>query len=684
MTNLTRSLQIFLWSYAFVFVVICSLQVNQVDLWYQLAEGFHILETWTLPTAPAAAYGLPATPYFDEYAGYEIVLATLFKMGGFTALWMAFAMVYLGILFLPFGTSGRKYPAFDFSTTAALLVAAILMTDRMEQRPELVGGFFLVILMAILRRSLLEKITARTMAGVFALFLAWTNTHSSFVIGFFTLGLWIACEFAVKFRNVPVPHLLRNAAALGIAALLATMLNPYGPRRLLFPFAQASDFGSTALSPEMWPVDFNTLPGEVVLLAILFLLWGLATTRGVPLWLILFSVFSVFISLKGFRFINYLAIALLFVYSARAEKPSTAKRAFPLWLRLLNDAALCLFCVFLIFGDAFGYIYTYTTHREGIHSQHFAEDICALKVAPPGKRVPVLCGHGMGSYLSFGDTQFRPLLDSGLSHFSDETKRYFFFLWREPDALALALHKLDVNYVLIDRYVYAWILTMQRLPDWEFVMCTPDGMLWKRNANHPHTLTAAERTQIETAKQELIDSGEIGGAFTYSTLVDSPATSLAILSGCGGREWPEAFFTSVCAWVDAQPPAALEEYLSGNHSRAYPLVDAIVAERLGPNVFDKFVATHPTGPRPWYWKALEVRNCLRKGEVAQGRAIFNSISPVPASSVTYYELRHELQIPVPSAYGQWQTWDDSAKKFEDAMSSRLNSRISELSGRPGS
>ena len=129
MTKINRVLQISFWSYAFIFVVSCSLQITQVDLWYQLAEGFHILSTWTLPTAPPAAFGLPAAPYFDEYAGYEIVLALLYKLGGFPGLWLVFTAVYLAIIFLPFSTSGRTYPAFQFAPTVALFFAGLLIAD---------------------------------------------------------------------------------------------------------------------------------------------------------------------------------------------------------------------------------------------------------------------------------------------------------------------------------------------------------------------------------------------------------------------------------------------------------------------------------------------------------------------------------------------------------------------------
>jgi hypothetical protein len=696
MINLTRSLQIFLWSFAFIYVVTCSLQITQIDLWWQLPEGLKILRTWTLPTAPAIAFGFPAPSYFDEYAGYEVVLALLFKIAGFPGLWMVFSAMFLAIIFLPVATTAQKYPSFDFFSTAALFFAGLLMKQRLEERPELVAGLLLVLLMVMLRNSRLEKITPRTLGILFFLFLAWTNTHSTFVIGLFTLGLWLACEIILKFRKLPLRLLLRQAAAAGAVALIATLLNPYGPRRLLFPFIQASDAGSTALSPEMWPVT-ECIPVAIAMILITALLlgWGLLTTRGLPLWLVLFSLFSVVLSLKTVRFINLLAISTLFVYAGRAGIPAT-KSPLPLPLGLLKDVALCLLCIFLIFGDAFGFLSAYgelrSETRLATHTTRFAPEICAIRMNDSPTRVPVLCGHGTGSYLTFGDRiGFRPLLDSGLSHFSNDTKRYFFFLLNDSEALQLVLQRLHVDAVIIDKENFAWTPTLQRLPSWEFVACTDTGMLWKRGNGAPHPLSASDRGQIETSIRQMMANGEIIGAFGYSTLLDQPADSLDLLARYDGPPWSDAFFNSLCAWVDTLPLATIRDFLARDHPRPYPLVDAILYTRLGPQAFDDWIATNPSGPRPWFWKALAVRNCLQKGDVPQARAIFDTISPVPTSSVTYYQLWHQVRTGDSltsdqklSAFGQWQTWDANARSFVESMSDRLNDRLAEVERLPGS
>src|ERR1700677_4760322 len=121
--NLARALRVFVGSYVFLYAVFSSLSITQVDVWWQLAEGQHILHTGTLPTQPVAALGLPATPYFDEYAGYEVVLALLYHLAGFVGLWAAFSAVFLTILFLPAATTSQKYPSFDLASILALAAA---------------------------------------------------------------------------------------------------------------------------------------------------------------------------------------------------------------------------------------------------------------------------------------------------------------------------------------------------------------------------------------------------------------------------------------------------------------------------------------------------------------------------------------------------------------------------------
>jgi hypothetical protein len=688
MTKISRSLRIFLWSYVFIYVVFISLQITQVDIWWQLPEGFHILRTFTLPTQPVAAYGLPAHPYFDEYAGYEVILALFYKLGGFFILWLLFSFTFLAIIFLPLATSGRKYPSFGFVSVLVLLLVGLLMKQRFEERPEMVGSLLQVVLMVLLGRSRLEAVTLRTLFGLVLIFFIWTNTHSSFAIGLFTLGLWIGCELALKFRSVPAASLLWRGLGMGGAAVVACLANPSAATRLLFPWGQARAAGGTALSPEMWPIVYGGAASIIMVLATAALLIGLIVRcRRIPLWLILFSAFSLYLSTRGLRFMNLLAISLLFVHATGDEDVQATGRKMSLPFTMLGDFLFFFLSLFMLLGDSFTLLVTYNTlsHEKlfATHASHFVLEIADVRIPGATGPVPVLCDHGEGSYLSFAeDKNYRPLLDSGLSHFSDETKRYFFLLSHEPEAMELALEHLKVDDILLNSREFSWMLILERLPDWRFVTCTEGGQLWRRCAPGANTLSASAAAQIEESKNQLLRHGDMFGTFCYSTLVDRPAESLDILSRYDGPEWQDADFNYAEAWMAAQTQESVEAFLAADHTHGYPLIDAMLSSRLGPEVYTRFMATNPAGPKPSFWKILQVENALAAGDRPRAAQIFETIPRHPPSSAAYYTLGDEMQNEKTDAFGQWQTWDEDAKKQFEATTERLNDRILHLGAVP--
>ncbi len=689
MKNPAPPLQVFLWVYVFIYAVVCSLTITQVDTWWQLLEGQHILRTGSLPTQPAVAFGLPATPYFDEYAGYEVVTALIYDVSGFIGMWVAFAAMFLLILFLPSATSTRRYPSFDFPSTMALFVATLLVHTRLAQRPELAGVLMQVVLMVILRGSSLTNITPGMLVRLVLVFVAWSNTHDTFIFGFFTMGLWFLNEWWTHAKVLTVATALRRGVLLVVVATVASSLTPYGPRRLLFPFDQAADFGSTALSPEMWPITTFSLPMKCLFAVwVLLLGWGIFTTRKPSPWLIAFAVFSVAITVRNFRFIDFTAIPLLFVYAERNEHAADAPASPPWFVARLRDAGCGLLCVFFLFFDSFTLVSTYNERSNEINPATFGlrygSDMAVYPVEAEDHRIPVFCGHGMGSYLSFdGHGNFRPMLDSGMSHFSSDTKRYFFFTWNEPEALEAALQQLHVEYVLIEPDTFAWIPTLHRLPDWQFVACSAYGMIWKRVPGGPHPLTAADQVQVTKAMLTFEKKEYFVAAFLYSTLLDRPEDSLRILEPRDAPPVGDPVFNSVSAWVDALPAATAQSFLDGNSFKKSPLLGAILAARIGPDAYDAYIANHKDETDDWYSKAVAIRVLLQKGDVAQARTLFDSITPVPASSTIYYWLWHAVRAQSdphaePNDYGQWQTWDEHGKTFMGEMSGRLNDRIDEL------
>jgi hypothetical protein len=408
----------------------------------------------------------------------------------------------------------------------------------------------------------------------------------------------------------------------------------------------------------------------------------------------LFSAAAVCLAIRNPRFMGLVAISLVFVYAERREPKEVGAATEPLALGLLRIIGLGAAGLFITLGAAFNVVSTYgelrSESRLATHTLAYAPALCALPLDGGDTRVPLICGHGVESYISFRpNSRFRPLLDSGLGHFSSETKRYYFFAWSEPDAFRLALQHLRIDYVLVNKDTYQWLPILSTLPDWQFVTCDENGVLFQRSKAGHQPLTEAQRALVTDCIAKLRDRGVNMGAFAYSTLLDDPAASLDLLEGFSGPIWSAGVFNAVCDWVNQLPDATVQAYLMGNHPHSYALVDAILAYRLGPEAFDSSMRTMIPGAHPWYLTALAAENAVREGDAARARQLFDSISPVPASSSTYYRLRNEIALAdhggkarTLGTYGQWQTWDASGPGFITAMSDRLNERLAEIAQRP--
>jgi hypothetical protein len=438
----------------------------------------------------------------------------------------------------------------------------------------------------------------------------------------------------------------------------------------------------------MWPIaDYPPLVGGVALFALALLAWGIATMR-VPLWIIVFSGVAVVLSIRSIRFTDFAAVALLFVYAGRDAPFREGTGTFARVMAAAGNVLLGLLIPFFLLMDVFNLAGNVEELRSELrfatHGLRYASDMAAYPVAETEVRSPVLCGLGTGSYVSFpGNGYYRPLLDSGLAHFSDDTKRYFFFAWSEPQALELTLQQLHVDYVMNDPDTFQWIPALHRLPDWQFVTCSVNGMLWQRSGGGPHALSAGDRAEVTACVDKFFEHKNYVTAFIYSTLLDRPADSLAILAHDPGTAWRETFFNALQAWVDALSPGDAQAFLDGKAAAQSPLLGAMLAARLGPAAYDKFRATGVSDPGVWFWKAVEIEVQLKKGDVGKAREIFASIPAVPASSTTYYRLWHDVHAgdekaePL-GAYGRWQTWDDGAEAFMGSFSARLNDRLAEL------
>ena len=214
-------------------IVLCFVTLTRADpdLWGHVRFGGDIIDS--------AAIRLPDTysftadkPWTNHEWLAEIIMAAAYRTAGAAGL----VLLKLTIVALSLGCMWRIVRA----DTPGIRPAAILMTlalagilPRVQQvRPQLFSVLCFALLMTILRRA--EK---RPAALWFAppLFAVWANLHGGWLVGCGTLALW--CSARTWTLRTEGQASVRSLAILWsacVAAVAATLINPYGPGLWMF------------------------------------------------------------------------------------------------------------------------------------------------------------------------------------------------------------------------------------------------------------------------------------------------------------------------------------------------------------------------------------------------------------------------------------------------------------------
>ncbi len=649
---LNRTLRAIFWAALALGIAAMSLGVRQVDFWWQLPDGLAILATHHLPTAPTTAFGLPATPWVDEYSLYEIGLALLDQLGGLGLIHVAFASVFLLIFALPFASTG--YQPRDLRAGALVALAALFVINRFEQRPEIIGVLLLVILLQLLRRT--QELNRGFLLRLGLIMAVWTNVHSSYLVGLLALACWLVLRVAG--RDTTARWSLPAGVFTLAIACASILINPYGAGRIAFTFAQQGDPGSNLLSPEMWPVwDQAAGVQRLMALTAVALVAALISRPRPPLWLGALASILFLLSLFNIRHISFLAVALLYLAAERRLRVSDEKGSITLSLIL---ATSCLGALLFDFAAVRGAVGTLRASPVD-NVQRFAPALMARIQAHA-----ILCHDGAGSYLTFARPDVHPYMDSGQGRFDDATKRLYFFAIYDAAALDRLLTDVpQVDGVLVTAQVEVWSLALTGRRGWYLAACDNNGLFFRRSPNpgdKPGSLNPADALVLAAARDHAMAHGDIERAFCLSVLIDPPETSLRLLDRSSAIDWTDRFYSFTRAWLERVPASAMQEFLLTRPRPANPLLAELLLERMPPST-----SLPPVGSTGLEHLARVV-TLLDRRQPAEAAATFKAVQK-PLVSALYYTLRGQLEPEAARHAPPFERWQDegSAAPFDRAL-----------------
>ncbi len=295
-------------------------RVEDPDAWTHLALGRLMVETRGLPVHEALVFPSGALPYHNTEWLYDIVLYLVFRLAGLAGVVLlkaATAALAFWILFKD-ATLPQK-PAADRGLRA-LIAAAVLLAClpmvryRFVERPDIVLMVFLGFTIYALDAYLLEG--RRWLYALPAVHVLWANMHPSVVVTIVPFGAVLAggagLHLLKRLRGVdtpdtPSPAQLKTVAAVLVADLLASLLNPRGVEILTLPLQLAASPWFTQEINELQRPPIDLYPGPYVLAALLLLTLA-ALWRRWPLRQALLVIPFAYLGLSAVRFIFVFAV----------------------------------------------------------------------------------------------------------------------------------------------------------------------------------------------------------------------------------------------------------------------------------------------------------------------------------------------------------------------------------------
>lgn len=315
--------------------------MNQVDLGWQVAQGRWMVRHLAPYSHDAFNYPNLGHPVINEYPLFELVLYAFWSLGWWgPCLLTALAYVlFVSVLF--YGAQNLKLPS---SPLVAIAIGLMLLFFQIAfpLRPHLATYLGVIVLGIFLLRH--RDVESWLLFWPMALLqVAWTNSHSGFVLGPVMVGLF-GVEITVR-RCLQQKSFSWATARTWLNAflfiLLACFANPYGWQRFYPPFYQDRLESIRAYVGEMEPLTgaLATIYGGLTLIAIVVVVLAMLRRGGA----ICFS---------------FLLLAILFYL--QAEEVKKAWPVFGLFIPLLvlssgaftmkeckSDSWPGVFCIFM-------------------------------------------------------------------------------------------------------------------------------------------------------------------------------------------------------------------------------------------------------------------------------------------------------------------------------------------------
>lgn len=214
-----------------LFALLFISQINTVvdiDLWWGLKTGEHIVKNLEIPRADIFSYTLQERPWIDHEWLSQVVMYFVFSNFGWPGLNLLKAFIIALCFFMLFflASQGLKKTAMPLFF---LLLSVLAFGYRSFIRPEIFSYLLFCLFIYVLEKR-------KPLYVLPFLQIAWVNLHGYFIIGPVLVFLYFIGDFLSGEKDVPKKFL-----RIFLWTIAACFINPYFYRGVLYPIGIAVD-----------------------------------------------------------------------------------------------------------------------------------------------------------------------------------------------------------------------------------------------------------------------------------------------------------------------------------------------------------------------------------------------------------------------------------------------------------
>lgn len=211
-----------------------ALNLVDPDLWGHVKYGQDWLADGRLHRTATHTYTAEGYPWINHENAAELLFATAYAKIGIYPMVVAKCLLGLGIIATMVWVARRHEVHLVVAWALMLLIAANLQAF-FPMRPQLLSFLLCTILLVCLDRAfptwpVESRVNFKWLWPLPVVFALWVNSHGAFVAGICIVGALLAgrmIELLVRRGRDSWPMQL-HLAAIGLACLAATLVNPYG------------------------------------------------------------------------------------------------------------------------------------------------------------------------------------------------------------------------------------------------------------------------------------------------------------------------------------------------------------------------------------------------------------------------------------------------------------------------